>query len=227
MSKKSFKKSVYFREELNNDSFFEFLLEEFGVDEPIFIEDINIGGYSKQWLYKQLKELVDKDQISKFSRGTYYIPSITRFGKMPLSPMQVITKKYLNKNGVSTGFLIGTSLKNAAGLSNQVPQDLNILTNNETSRIRRIKVGNQVVTLRQSKVKINNDNIDTIRFFELMNVIDEVDFEQFPKKNLYEFIDSLHTDLEKINEYISNYSKKTVENMISSGALNEIIQKHE
>lgn len=219
MSKKSFKKSVYFREELNNDSFFEFLLEEFGVDEPIFIEDINIGGYSKQWLYKQLKELVDKDQISKFSRGIYYIPSIGVLGKRTLNPLKIINRKYIN-NGESCGFLIGTSLLNEAHLTTQVAQSISILTNNEKSRVRKIKIGNQIVTLRQSSIKINDKNIKTLKLLELMKDVDKVDFDEIEKEELFKYVKALGVTKNDVLYYVDLYPKKVLENLIRTEVIN-------
>ena len=56
---------------------------------------------------------------------------------------------------------------NNIGLSSQVPNTYEIMTNKESTMARKVKVGNQEVVLRKSRVKINKDNIEPYNFWNL------------------------------------------------------------
>lgn len=222
MSRKKFKKTTFFREPLNTDSFYKFLLEDYGMDEPIFIEDINIVGYSKQWLYKQLKILVDNGNISKFSRGIYYIPSMGILGKRLLNPLKIINKKYIN-DGSQIGMFVGTSLLNEAHLSTQVPQTLTVLTNNEKAKVRKVRIGNQEVVLRQSLIKIDDENCRTIKLLELINETERIDLNSDKKKELCKFARESGISKQQIISYISHYPKRVMDSLIKNGVWDELI----
>ena len=50
-------------------TFFEYLSDTFGVNEPIFSSDIKFENYSKPWIAKQLAELCGKGSLARFERG--------------------------------------------------------------------------------------------------------------------------------------------------------------
>ena len=66
--------------------FFDYLFEQFGVNEPIMSNEITFGNYSKPWIYKQLNALVNEGRLIRFEKGVYYIPTETVFGKSLLNP---------------------------------------------------------------------------------------------------------------------------------------------
>lgn len=62
---------------------------------------------------------------------------------------------------------MGLSALNRYGLTTQVPNTTEICTNNETSKLRSVKVGNMSVILRKSRTAITNENVDILSFLEL------------------------------------------------------------
>lgn len=84
---------------------YDYLIETFGFNEPIFITDIDFNNYSKIWISKELARLCESNQIVRYEKGIYYIPQDTIFGKSSLNPNKVIKRKYLSDNGNSIGFL--------------------------------------------------------------------------------------------------------------------------
>jgi hypothetical protein len=78
--------------------FYDYLLEKFGVNEPIMSNEIVFEEYSKPWIYKQLNVLVNEGKLLRFEKGVYYIPTETFFGKSLLNPRKVIEKKYISES---------------------------------------------------------------------------------------------------------------------------------
>lgn len=71
------------------------LTTNFGCNEPILLDEIDCGGYSRPWLFKELNELCRTGKLARFDRGIYYIPTETAFGASLLDPRKVIEKKYV------------------------------------------------------------------------------------------------------------------------------------
>lgn len=63
---------------------YDYLIETFGFNEPIFITDIDFNNYSKIWISKELARLCESNQIVRYEKGIYYIPQDTIFGKVLL-----------------------------------------------------------------------------------------------------------------------------------------------
>ena len=154
---------------------YEYLLDTFGTNEPISVSDIKYETYSRPWIDKELSKLCKAKKIIRYERGIYYIPSQTPFGASILNPNKMIEYKYIEKDGKINGFYMGLSALNRYGLTTQVPNTTEICTNNETSKLRNVKVGNMSVTLRKSRTEITNENVDILSFLELMNSL-SIDF---------------------------------------------------
>ena len=71
---------------------YEYLLQQYGTNEPIMSAEITFKAYSRPWLMKQLKVLCEEEKIIRFEKGIYYIPTNTVLGKSVLNPRKVIEK---------------------------------------------------------------------------------------------------------------------------------------
>ena len=47
------------------------LTTNFGCNEPILLDEIDCGGYSRPWLFKELNELCRTGRLVRFDRGIY------------------------------------------------------------------------------------------------------------------------------------------------------------
>lgn len=204
--------------------FFDYLSDTFGVNEPIFTGDIKFEDYSKPWIAKQLASLCEDGRIVRFERGIYYIPVITPFGKSILNPNKVIERKYIMDKGVASGFYSGMTALNKFGLTTQMPNTIEICTNNETTKLRNIKVSNQTVTLRRSKVRITNDNISVIRFLDLMNTVPTGFFDSERKSVLKKWISDNNITKDSVLEYAPSFPDKAMRNLVESEAIFYVAQ---
>lgn len=199
--------------------FYSYLSDTFGVNEPIFSADIKFEDYSKPWIAKQLSLLCESGRLVRFERGIYYIPVNTPFGKSVLNPNKVIERKYIMDKGVANGFYSGMTALNKLGLTTQMPNAVEICTNNETSKLRNIKVSNQNVVLRRSRVKITNDNLNVLNILDLMNNVPSGFFDNDRRAVIKQFINSNGITRNSLLEYAPDFPDKAFRNLVESEAI--------
>ncbi len=152
----------------------------------------------------------------------YYIPKMTSLGKSRLSAKKVYEKKYICNEKKVYGFYAGLILENAIGLTTQVPNIVEIVTNNEGSRRREVMVGKQKVRLRKSNVKITERNARILQFLDLMNRIDLKNLPEESKDKLKSFVKEKKLKREEVFLYVTKFPSRTAKNMIKSGVINEL-----
>lgn len=198
---------------------FDYLYNTYGTNEPIFISDIKFKNYSKPWIDKEIASLCSSGKIIRFERGIYYIPTDTIFGKTLLDPNKVIEKKYIFKNREIIGFYSGLTALNNLGLTTQVPNVIEICTNNEATKVRDIKIGGQKIIIRKSKIKITNDNFNTIQLLDIMNYVPNNFFDKERKSIIKKWVKKKNITRESVLEYVSEFPNKTSRNIIESEAI--------
>ena len=200
------------------------LLQKFGYNEPILTNEISYGSYSKPWIYQELNRLVKSGEIIRFDKGVYYIPTQTRLGKSLLDPRKVIEKKYISSCGEVFGFYSGSTMLNRIGLSTQVPNVIEIYTNNESANVREVSVGKQTVMLRRARVEISKDNADTLCFLEMMNSITPAFLDEEKKTILSKFIRESGISRKAVTEYSKYFPDKALRNLIESEVIYDVAQ---
>ena len=167
----------------------EMLYQQYGTNEPILLSEITFEDYSRPWIMKQLQLLCESGDLCKYEKGVYYVPTDTFFGKSILNPRKVIEKKYINDSRRIIGYYSGITLQNQLKITTQMPNVLEIYTNNESSKVREVTVGSQRVVLRRARVEINRDNVPILAFLELMNDITPNMLDDDKKERIAEYID--------------------------------------
>jgi len=203
---------------------YEYLLDNFGINEPIFTSDIRYKDYSKVWISKELAKLCENKMLIRYERGLYYIPQKTLFGNSILNPNKIIQRKYLSENGNAIGFYTGITALQKIGLSTQMSNTSEIQTNNENSKLRKVKIGNQDVILRKSRVEINNQNVSVLQFLEIMNCASSSYFNDERKEILKAWIKQMNISRQLVIEYAPYFPDKTMRNLIESGVIYYVAQ---
>lgn len=194
------------------------LKSKYGENAPIFIDDIRaeLIEYSRPRVFQLIDEAVKKQELVRFDTGVYYIPTKTIFGLSKLNPRLVIEKRFLKNENSNYGFYGGITLMNSVGITEQVPNIIEIVTNNETNRVRDIVVGNQVVRARKSRTTITKENYKALQILELFNNIkiqecaDKMD-------NISNFVKKSGVSSEEIFKYSAYYPAKAIKNYILCG----------
>ena len=189
-------------------------------DEPLFLEEIKqyvINKYKNDEIniLKNINVIINrmctKNILKQFYKGIYYKPLKNIFGEMPLDKNKVIIKKYIkDKDGNIKGYITGAKLFNQLRLTTQVPNIINIVTNEckNYNEYRNEKLG---VIIRQPKIKIDNDNYKYLQLFDIINNKDKIHVEVDNKDEIiYNFIKNNKLDFEKIIKYARETNNKRV-----------------
>ena len=190
-------------------------------NEPIFIEDISeyVSRVDKKNDIIKIKKNVNvimnrlnnEKKIKTFYKGIYYKPQKNIFGEMQLDKDKVIRKKYLeDKKGNIKGYISGAKLFNKLGLTTQVPNITEIVTN-EATGINKYNNKKLNVIIKAPKVKLNNQNYLYLQLIEIIANKEKINIES---KNYYEiimkFIKENNLDFEKIIKYSRETKNKKV-----------------
>ena len=104
-----------------------------------------------------------------------YLTKTNIFGEMPLANSKIIQYKYLvDKFGNVKGYITGANLINKVGLTTQVPNIIDIVTNECKNNN---KYANKYlnVAIRKPKIKINNENYKyKLSIDEVKNILKQI-----------------------------------------------------
>ncbi|MCL2890952.1 MAG: hypothetical protein FWF40_03560 [Methanomassiliicoccaceae archaeon] len=199
------------------------LKEEFGEDEPIFTKEIisSWKEYSRPRVFQLLKDMCSDGTITRYDRGVYYFPKTSFWNTpLPLSVEKVAEKRYMKADGKVFGYYSGLTLLNYMGLSNQVPNTDEIVTMNETTRVREVVIGKFYFRLRRSKMQITKENAPLLQVLEIFNKID-APLERYQKENIFALLGNKPVDKALLLECAKCFPKRALKNLMNSeiGAL--------
>lgn len=202
--------------------FLDYLVNTYGYNEAIIGTEITFEKYSRPWIAKAIARLCEEGDLIRFEKGIYYIPTETILGKSKLDPKKVITKKYIDDGSDIIGYYSGITFLNMLGLSTQVPNVLEIYTNNEPSRVREICVGKQKVILRRSRTIINRDNVATMSFLEMMNFTDASFYDNEKRKIVTDFMCAKGITRKTISESAPYFPDKAMRTLVESEIIYDV-----
>lgn len=199
--------------------FIELLKREYGYNEPIFVNEIICIGMSYQSLCQSLKRAADKGLIKRYDKGIYYFPTQTIFGESILDYRRVIEKKYIKSNNDVYGYFCGLTLEHQMGLTTQVPQILEVVTNNESSKKREVIIGDKKIIVKRSRTQIDAHNVRVLQFLELMNSLNIDSVESNEEENIKSYIKQNALTKEDVFEFMSYYPAKALKKIVESGMI--------
>lgn len=171
---------------------YDYLIENYKVAEPIFFSDIEIEGITRSAINQQLKKLCDEEKLMKYEDGVYYLPKKSRLsGAVGINADMVAKYKYIARRGKVDGFYSGNAFANQIGISTQVPNKVEIVSNNIAAKVREISIGKRKFIVRKANVEVTETNVYVLQMLELL-------------KNLDAYLDEDYADAkEKFKKYIN------------------------
>ena len=171
----------------------DYLIDNYGYNEPIFLNDLLVEGISENAVRQSVKRLVAYGFLKRYDSGIYYIPkSGGLLGKSYLDPSIVIMRKYVENNSNKYGYITGLSFANQLGLTTQMPAVIEIVTNREATNGRTLMVGNQKVRVKKSAIPVSEDNA------ELLQLLDSVgQAEKYTELTMKETVEILSAYIRK------------------------------
>ena len=144
-----------------------YLIENYGYNEPIFLNDLAIEGLSDNAVRQSVKRLVASGFLERYDNGIYYIPKRDGLlGKSYLDPSMVIMRRYVQNKSEIYGYLTGISFANQLGLTTQMPAVIEIVTNREASNGRMITVGSQRVRIKKPAITVRDSNAELLQLLD-------------------------------------------------------------
>ena len=201
-----------------------YLLENYGYNEPIFLNELSIDGLSENAVRQSIKRLVANGFLERYDNGIYYIPKQGGLlGKSYLDPFLVIIRKYVRSKYETYGYVTGISFVNQIGLTTQMPAVIEIVTNKEATNGRTVTVGNQKVRIKKSAVTVSENNADLL---QLLDGIRQA--EKYTELPMEETIDTMcsyvrqkHCTKEQLSEVSSGLTGATAKKLIEWGMIYE------
>lgn len=90
-----------------------YLMDNYGYNEPIFLNDISIDGVSQNAVRQSVKRLTASGFLERYDNGIYYIPKQGGvLGKSYLDPSMVVMYKYVQNKSERFGYVTGLSFAN-------------------------------------------------------------------------------------------------------------------
>ncbi|PKP07461.1 MAG: hypothetical protein CVU10_07965 [Bacteroidetes bacterium HGW-Bacteroidetes-5] len=124
----------------------------------------------KEAVIKALNRLVSSGKIAKLSKGKYYKPENSVFGKLQPIQYQVV-KDLLEDNGKNTGYLTGYSIYNKLALTTQVSNTIQIGKNQVRPSFRRERY--KIAFVKQ-KNTITKENIPLLQLLDAIRYIKKI-----------------------------------------------------
>lgn len=121
-------------------------------------------------LAKILSRLVCQGELRKISKGKYYIPKKTVFGTLKPSESELV-KDFLEQDGITVGYVTGTTAFASMGLTTQISSSILIGTNKYRRPMTRSGV--RISFLLQENV-ITSSNIPLLRILDALRLIKEI-----------------------------------------------------
>ena len=198
----------------------------YGAGVPIFAEEIIklFSGYTRAYVFRMIKSAEVSGQLVPFSRGVYYIPRKTFFGQSSLCSEMVAEKKYIKNAESVYGVYAGLNLLNQFGLTTQVPNKLEIVTNNESTRKRRITIEGRDYILRKARCEITKDNYPSYTILQLFNDMSGDDVpDEFARSRILDYIKANSISADNLFSMSGVFPASALKKMVGSGVLNGIV----
>lgn len=132
--------------------------------------DFSIEVNKKQAVIKALNRMAAAGKISKLSKGKYYKPENTPFGKLQPNQAQVV-KDLLEENGKIIGYLTGYSIYNQLGLTTQVSNTIQIGKNEIRPNFKRERY---TISFIKQKNNITKENIPLLQILDAIRYIKKI-----------------------------------------------------
>lgn len=131
-----------------------------------FITEVN----KKEAVIKALNRIVESGKIAKLSKGKYYKPESTPFGKLQPSQAQIV-KDLMENDGKIIGYLTGYSIYNQLGLTTQVSNTIQIGKKEVRTSFKRERF---TISFVKQKNTITKDNIPLLQLLDVIRYIQKI-----------------------------------------------------
>lgn len=124
----------------------------------------------KEATIKALNRMAAAEKIAKLSKGKFYVPENTVFGKLQPNQSEVV-KDLLEDDGKVVGYLTGYSIYNKLGLTTQIANTIQIGKNDFRPTFKR---GRYTISFIKQKNIITENNIELLQILDAIRYIKKI-----------------------------------------------------
>lgn len=201
-------------------------IENYPINEPIFIEDIKkyfqsimkdelLDNIIKD-IYVYINRLVKSKKVEQCTKGIYYKKTKNKEKSKELVTKKAIKRKYIVDEDGQKGYYTGVQLFNELGLTSQIPTEKIVVTN-ECPNNNHYNNKGLGVTIKRPKIIIDDENCKYLKLFDVLINKDNVKIDISKKKEkeiIYRYIKENKIEMEKFFEYANKlYNLKPVEKL--------------
>lgn len=201
------------------NNLYDYLVNNFELNEPIILSDLKVDGMSYDNLRQQMKKLVDGGKVKRYENGVYYLPKPSKFKlEVGLNPEIVLEYKYLMDDGKKCGYISGMLFYNLMGLTSQVPALYQIVTNKATTNYRETNVGKTKLIIKKPRVAVTEDNYKILQFLDLIldvDVFSELEGKELNKR-LSKYMRDVNLSVADLKAYFKYYPDKLYKNLVET-----------
>ena len=202
----------------------DYLIDTYGYDEPIFINDVHVGDMSDSALRQSFKRMVNAGTLMRFDTGIYFLPRSSRLLKKAyLDPMKVIICKYIQSSNEIFGFFSGASFANQIGLTSQMPSVTEIITNKESTNGRTVALGGLSLRLKHAPVPVCSENAALLQFLDAVSLAEK--YSELSKNAADEIFRNYIRDKKftkkQLSDLVSVITGQTAKRLIEGGLIYE------
>ena len=210
------------------ETLYEYLLDNYKENEPIFLADLQVDGMTRTNVRQQIKKLTDTGKVKRFDNGIYFLPKKTIFKSgSQLAPEKVLECKYLRDKDERCGYVSGLMFFNQMGLTTQVPMMYEVVSNKATSDYRETSLAKSRVIVRKPKVPVTEKNYKALQFLDMLKDVDvysEVTGKPLQDR-LYRYMDDANLSISEMEPYFAYYPDKLYKNLVETRVIYKDIEE--
>ena len=210
------------------ETLYEYLLDNYKENEPIFLADLQVDGMTRTNVRQQIKKLTDTGKVKRFDNGIYFLPKKTIFKSgSQLAPEKVLECKYLRDKDERCGYVSGLMFFNQMGLTTQVPMMYEVVSNKATNDYREASLAKSRVIVRKPKVPVTEKNYKDLQFLDMLKDVDvysEVTGKPLQER-LYRHMDDAHLSISEMEPYFAYYPDKLYKNLVETRVIYKDIEE--
>lgn len=201
------------------ETLYEYLLDNYKENEPIFLADLQVDGMTRTNVRQQIKKLTDTGKVKRFDNGIYFLPKKTIFKSgSQLAPEKVLECKYLRDKDERCGYVSGLMFFNQMGLTTQVPMMYEVVSNKATNDYRETSLAKSRVIVRKPKVPVTKKNYKALQFLDMLKDVDV--YSELTGKplqdRLYRYMDDANLSISEMEPYFAYYPDKLYKNLVET-----------
>ena len=201
------------------ETVYEYLLDNYKENEPIFLADLQIDGITRTNIRQRIKKLTDAGKVKRFDNGIYFLPKKTIFKSgSQLAPEKVLECKYLRDKDERCGYVSGLMFFNQMGLTTQVPMMYEVVSNKATNDYRETSLAKSRVIVRKPKVPVTEKNYKLLQFLDMLKDVDvysEVTGKSLQER-LYRYMKDANLSVSEMEPYFAYYPDKLYKNLVET-----------